>query len=68
MKCNKCDNEASAICKFCGRAVCREHIRTKRFVTGFTSVGGALSTKDNALSVDDPVWCGTCSPTYQRSH
>ena len=68
MKCSKCDNEASAICKFCGRAVCTEHMQAKRFVTGFTSIGGALSAQDNAFSLDDAVWCGTCHPAYHRSN
>ena len=68
MKCIKCHNDPQAICKFCGRAVCEQHIETKRFATGFTSVGGMLSATDNAFSVDDAVWCGTCHPKYQRSN
>jgi len=67
MKCIKCENEARAVCQFCGRAVCAEHIAEKRFVTGFTSPGGILSFQDNALSVDDAVWCGICHPYYHRS-
>ena len=68
MKCTQCDDDAKAICQFCGRAVCDKHIQTKRFVSGFTSVGGMLSATDNAFSVDDAVWCGTCHPKYQRSN
>lgn len=67
MKCSKCDDEAKAICKFCGRAVCKLYIQTKRFATGFTSVAGMLSAADNALCVDDAVWCGMCHPKYHRS-
>jgi hypothetical protein len=26
-----------------------------------------LSATDNAFSVDDAVWCGTCHPKYHRS-
>jgi hypothetical protein len=67
MTCIKCNDEATAICKFCGRAVCNQHIQAKRFATGFTSVGGMLSATDNAFSVEDAVWCGTCHPVYHRS-
>lgn len=67
MKCIKCEKEARAVCQFCGRAVCAEHISERRFVCGFTSVGGLFSFKDNAFSVEDAVWCGLCHPEYQRS-
>jgi hypothetical protein len=55
------------VCQFCGRAVCAEHISQQRFVTGFTSVAGIWSFKDNAVSVEDAVWCGLCHPEYQGS-
>lgn len=67
MKCIKCEEEASAVCQFCGRAVCAKHIEQQRFVSGFTSVGGLWSFKDNALSVEDAVWCGICHPSFQRT-
>lgn len=67
MTCIKCDQEAKAICKFCGRAVCKPHIQEKRFATGYTAVGGMLSATDNAFSLEDAVWCGTCHPAYHRS-
>jgi hypothetical protein len=51
-----------AVCQFCGRAGCAEHIQKRRFVTGFTSAGGLRSFKDNAVSVEDAVWCGMCHP------
>ena len=68
MKCIKCDEQASAVCQFCGRAVCKEHIQHKRFVSGYTSFGGILSPTDNAFSVEDAVWCGACQPKYERSN
>lgn len=30
MKCYICSEEASAICAFCGVALCKEHIKVKR--------------------------------------
>jgi hypothetical protein len=65
MKCIKCDQEARAVCQFCGRAVCKEHIQKARFVTGYTSRAGFWGSSDNAVSVEDAVWCGECHPVYQ---
>ena len=67
MKCAKCGEEAVAICKFCGRAVCNEHIETKEFMSGYTGWGGALSLTDNAVRVEDAVWCSKCHPVYKTS-
>jgi hypothetical protein len=64
MKCIKCDKDAKAICQFCGRAVCEDHIQTKRFVSGYSSVGSAWNLTANAISVDDAVWCEICHPEY----
>jgi hypothetical protein len=64
MKCIKCEEEARAVCKFCGRAVCKEHIEQGRFVSGYTGSAGFWSMGDNAVSVDDAVWCGECHPEY----
>jgi hypothetical protein len=61
MKCIKCEEEARAVCKFCGRAVCKQHIRERRFATGSTTKT-AMSTGREVLSVDDAVWCGECHP------
>jgi hypothetical protein len=53
MKCIKCDNDASGICRFCGRAVCAEHIETKAFIQ--TIYIGSNSTPN-------AVYCGICEP------
>ncbi|MCX6967814.1 MAG: hypothetical protein NTZ46_08575 [Verrucomicrobia bacterium] len=65
MKCIHCEEEARAVCKFCGHAVCKEHIQQGRFVSGYTTPGHWLSRTANAVSVDDAVWCGLCHPEYQ---
>ena len=67
MKCIECENDARAICKFCGRAVCEKHIQERRYVTGYTGVGGILSASNNALSIDNAVWCGQCAPEEKRT-
>ena len=60
MKCIHCDGEARAICRFCGRAVCHDHIQQERFLVGYRS--RASLSKDRVLSVHDAVWCGKCHP------
>ena len=67
MKCVECEEEAVAICKFCGRAVCKEHIQVNVFVSGYTSWGGAFSLTNNAVRIEDAVWCGICHPIYKKS-
>jgi hypothetical protein len=67
MKCVSCEREARAICKFCGRAVCEEHLAERRYVTGYTGVFALLSSTDNGLSIEDAVWCQKCHPDPKRT-
>ena len=67
MKCICCDDEARAVCQFCGRAVCEKHIQEKSFVSGFTPMMGFWKMGDHAVKVDDAVWCGKCHPEYQST-
>jgi len=67
MKCISCGKEARAICKFCGRAVCEDHIAQRRYVTGYSGVGGLLSFSNNGLSVEEAVWCQKCNPEEKRT-
>jgi hypothetical protein len=67
MKCVQCENEASAICQFCGRAVCADHISTLRFVSGYTPMLPRFSKTENAVSVADAVHCGVCHPEFSRT-
>jgi len=67
MKCIQCEKEARAICQFCGRAVCEDHVAKMRFVSGYTSSGGILSMTANGVEVEDAVHCGLCHPEYHRT-
>jgi hypothetical protein len=65
MKCICCDEEARAICRFCGRAVCREHIQQEHLVLGYRSAAvGLFSSTWRTLSVREAVWCGQCHPKH----
>lgn len=59
MKCSQCNKEAVAICKFCGRAVCKKHLKIKPYVTA------AYDENKDApkfLVVEDAIWCAKCNP------
>jgi len=63
MKCihDQCEKEAQAICKFCGRAVCKEHISKGCYVSGFASFK-IYQFRKNGIEIPDAVWCGLCHP------
>lgn len=60
MKCCRCDKPAEAICRFCGRAVCGDHLQTMNYiVTVYPSMAKQVS---KSLVVADAVFCGICKP------
>jgi hypothetical protein len=59
MKCVKCDNDARGICRFCGRAVCGEHMQTRASIQ--TVYVGSDNTP-KVIAVKDAVYCGMCEP------
>lgn len=67
MKCIACEKEAQAICRFCGRAVCAEHIREQRYSSGFTKWSGVWSREPHGVVVPDAVWCGRCHPEFIKT-
>jgi hypothetical protein len=71
MKCWKCDKEASAICAFCGVALCSECVKTRRYVTGIAAQGQkgwghVPSQHADALVVENAIWCGNCTIKHIR--
>ena len=67
MKCIECGADAAAICRFCGRAVCTEHIKTDVFTSGYSGKMGWWNMEKNAVRVEDAVWCGVCHPDYRTT-
>ncbi len=71
MKCIQCQNEARAICRFCGRAVCESHIQTKEFHAGYgkSKKSHALDRgSETAVTIADAVWCGQCNVDRQKTY
>lgn len=60
MKCIKCEKTARAICQFCGRALCKQHIEIKPFISAAYD-----ENNDNPqfIITENAVWCGLCNPT-----
>lgn len=59
MKCSKCDHDARAVYRFCGRAVCRDHTQARKFTLGHVSP--LASAANTVVEVEDAVWCGLCT-------
>jgi hypothetical protein len=59
MNCWHCDRPAHGVCRFCGRAVCKEHTQTMPYIL---DIFGQEKRPPQALVVADAVWCGVCRP------
>jgi hypothetical protein len=59
MNCWHCERPAHAGCTFCGRAVCRDHVKT---LPHLDAVVRAISGGVYALATPDAVHCGVCRP------
>lgn len=62
MNCIHCERSAHATCRFCGRAVCKDHIQSSPFIL---SVYRGEEGVHKALVVVDAVFCGMCNPRQQ---
>jgi hypothetical protein len=59
MNCWKCDRPAHGICRFCGRAVCKEHAQT---LVRIEHLYHTSDERQMALVVPDVLYCGECQP------
>jgi hypothetical protein len=58
MDCWHCRRTAVATCRFCGRAICEDHVQVHPYILELFK--SQDSTK--ALVVEDAVFCGACTP------
>ena len=47
-----------ATCRFCGRAVCEDHVKTQPYLLELFRSNDVTK----ALVVEDAVYCGACTP------
>jgi len=60
MKCVACGQEAVAVCRFCGRAVCSEHVCQGPALVLPAAPSTPADKPAAGLQVDGAVWCGLC--------
>ena len=59
MNCWHCERPAHGTCRFCGRALCMEHVQSLPHIEAiYQGETGTLK----ALVVADALWCGVCKP------
>lgn len=59
MECWHCNRPSHGVCRFCGRAICRDHAQKMPFVLEiFTDKLG----QHKAVVVEDALYCGVCKP------
>lgn len=64
-KCWHCENEAKAICVFCGRGICATHLKAKAHFAGYglknrRVFAGLFDASRTATCENDASWCGVC--------
>jgi hypothetical protein len=59
MNCIHCNRSAQATCRFCGRAVCKDHLKTKPYIV---SLYQGKDGVNKAIVVSDAVYCDLCNP------
>jgi Uncharacterized protein conserved in archaea (DUF2180) len=58
MDCWHCKRTAVGTCRFCGRGICEDHVRTHPYILElFRS-----REETRALVVEDALFCGACNP------
>jgi hypothetical protein len=62
MNCIHCDRSAHATCRFCGRAVCKDHLAVFPYIVGLYRGEDGIH---KAIVVPDAVYCGVCKPREQ---
>ena len=63
MDCWHCRRNAVGICRFCGRAVCENHVQTRPYILElYQPVGNDAGNVPRALVVEDALFCGACTP------
>ncbi len=60
MLCFHCDKPAHGVCRFCGRALCKDHMKNRipYIVTIYVGEGHV----PKAVAVADALYCGVCKP------
>jgi hypothetical protein len=58
MDCWHCRRTAVGTCRFCGRAICENHVQTHPYILELLANHESV----RALVVEDALFCGACTP------
>lgn len=58
MDCWHCRRSAVGACRFCGRGLCADHVKTRPYILELFRV----AEHEEALVVEDALFCGVCKP------
>lgn len=59
MECFHCGQPAQGVCRFCGRALCKDHMKSMPYIiTIYVGEGNV----PKAVVVADALYCGVCKP------
>ncbi|MBP8003067.1 MAG: hypothetical protein KA314_26815 [Chloroflexi bacterium] len=62
MECWHCERPAHAVCRFCGRAVCKSHAKEMPYVVDtYRTTQGEYK----ALVIANTIYCGVCQPQQE---
>lgn len=59
MNCWHCERPAHGVCRFCGRAVCKQHAKSLPYIIDIIP---GENGEYRALVVGDTLYCGVCKP------
>ncbi len=59
MNCWHCDRPAQGACRFCGRGLCRDHVKKMPFIL---EIFKGKHDEHRAIVVEDTLYCGVCKP------
>jgi len=59
MECIHCGQPAQGLCRFCGRAICQEHMKNMPYIITIYVGEGNMP---KAVVVADALYCGLCKP------
>ncbi len=59
MQCWTCEEISKGVCIFCGRGVCKKHVKMHPYILAAFDEQGDVP---KVIMVDDALWCGVCKP------
>ncbi|MDC0255779.1 hypothetical protein OAK75_12835 [Bacteriovoracales bacterium] len=62
MNCIECDRPANGNCRFCGRALCKDHFNSANFIVSVAQSSEDQAKKTEVLVTKNVLKCNHCEP------